>query len=58
MRNIIPVHIAQHRKCPLTRKRCLADECALWSDAGLRQIHHRHYQGVFAVGLCGLCAGR
>lgn len=30
MRKIIfAVDMVKHRKCPLTRKRCLADECAL-----------------------------
>ena len=58
MRKIFAVDMVKHRKCPLTRKRCLADECALWIDAGYRDIHHRYYQGVFRVGCCGLCQGR
>lgn len=46
---------AIHRKCPLTRKPCLAWECALWEDRGQRTIFSRSLHGVYAVGVCKLC---
>lgn len=46
---------ATRRKCPLTRKPCLAWDCALWEDRGLRDIYSRAHHGVYAVGLCKLC---
>ncbi len=47
--------IASKKKCPLSRQRCLAEECALWTDDGLRHVHSRTYTGVCRVGRCGLC---
>ena len=58
MRELIIVDDAKKRKCPLTRLRCMAGACALWFDAGVKQVHARYYSGSFRMGCCTLSRNR
>lgn len=55
MKRLLIVDEVQNRKCPLNRRRCMVDGCALWINAGLKRIHGGgYYGGLYRVGYCTL----
>jgi len=58
MKKLFTVLEVRNRKCPLTRRRCMVDGCALWANEGLRHVHGSYYQGLLPVGYCTLGRGR
>ncbi len=51
---LLIVALCKGKKCPKSRKPCLMENCAFWTDAGLRQVYSRTFTGESPAGYCQL----